>query len=265
MPQAPAKSTFHRSKYPFTLNISPFQLDERFGFNFNKKKQKPVDTTFIKDIFEEETSCISFFDVSKKPKRWIVSQKNHITKAELPDYTDVRCFHHHHKFASSPLGCPVRYVPSLLCHQYYSPQTRGSVVQRIPISFEDEKMYEAKISSGELDEKEYHIEHHNDFITDGVFCSWNCMMAKIKKEVRRKNPLYRDSEALAYDMYYALMGKRITKIEPAGPKTLLKEYDGPMSNEEYIMKFGHDTYTCVKNKYLRMVPLGDLYEQTQKF
>ena len=123
----------------------------------------------------------------------------------------------------------------------------------------------AKIASGELDEKEYYIEHHNDFITEGIFCSWNCMMAKIKKEVRNKNPLYRESETLAYDMYYALMGKRTVKIEPAGPKTLLKEYSGHMSNEEYIMRFGQDTYTSVKNKYLRMIPLGDIHEQVQKF
>src|SRR3989344_7445795 len=96
------KATFHRSKYIFTLNISPFQIDQRYGFNFTKRKNRPIETTQIKDLFEDETGYVSFLDSSKKNKRWLITMKNLITKTNLPVKTEIRCFNCHHEFDTRP-------------------------------------------------------------------------------------------------------------------------------------------------------------------
>jgi hypothetical protein len=287
-----ASQSLLKSKYTFVLAISTFQVDQIYGFNFHSRGQNPQGTTLVKDIYDDESNIVTLYDANKKSKRYNVALKSMIKNACLPNKTLTRCWWCHQTFATSPLGCPIRYVASILQHKYYSPILKSYVVQNTNITYADEVVWKQKISvqvglkkrledlqaRPSLDDQEreeltilrtkvtgdeYNIISNNYFVCDGIMCSFNCCLAYALDKTG--NRMYHNSEALVYDMYLYLVGKRALKIIPSGPFTLLQDYDGPYSREEYRERFNTDTYTYTGNVYIRLVPLGKMYALTQKF
>lgn len=262
-----------KSRFTFVLSISPFQIDQKYGFNFHTKGSNPQGTTLVKDIYDDESTVVTLYDANKRPKRYSVALKNMIKNACLPDKTLTRCWWCHQTFANSPIGCPIRYVNSILQHKYYSHHLKSFVVQNIPLTQEDEIVWRQKLSSppgegeiseiGEEERKDYNLISNNYYIVDGIMCSFNCALAYALDKA--PNVTYKNSEALIYEMYMYLTGKRANKIIPSGPFTLLQDYDGPYSREEYRSRFNLDTYVYTGNSYLRLVPLGKMYTLSQKF
>jgi len=76
------------------------------------------------------------------------------------------------------------------------------------------------------------------FETDGIFCSFNCVMAYINIEMRY-NVRYRESGCLLYLLYKFIYGKEYTgvTIHPAVDWRLLKKYGGCFTIQEFRSKF----------------------------
>jgi hypothetical protein len=85
----------------------------------------------------------------------------------------------------------------------------------------------------------------NKFDSDGVFCSFNCMLAYIHE---RNSFIYKDSGCHINLLYKMLYGVKNSKIIPAPSWKLLKNYGGTLSIEEFRKTF--DTISFDNNPRL---------------
>ena len=83
-----------------------------------------------------------------------------------------------------------------------------------------------------VDVKPIETEH---YITDGIFCSFNCVIAFINDN--SKDPFYNESKMLTYTMYKEIMGKNVSKIKASPHWRLLKAFGGPLLIEDYRKTF----------------------------
>lgn len=170
----------------------------------------------------------NFFYNAEKNDRFII-MKDHIDLGCMPYKTDLRCWHDHHEFITSPIGIPIKYVPK-------------KIIPNIKNTQETTDTYV------------------NDyFITVGVVCSFPCMLAYIKNHSNEQQ--FKNSYALAHFMYRKLYDCEL-KIEPASDPTCLKEYGGNVSIESYRREFGSCTYIITDNiKRPYMVAVGNWVEE----
>lgn len=231
------------SRYTFTLPVDTHVLDSQLGCipvvqTFSAPA--PKNSTKIADLLGVDgniTSTFTFLDPTKKTKRWTITMKDFISNTMLPpQVTDCRCWNDHHTFSGAPMGCPVQFVRETMTENYYSHANKK-----------------------EMEIKSYGSECY--YVTVGIFCNWGCQLAFA--ESKKNDPFYRESISLIYKMYYENGGKG--KLHASPPFTLLKAYGGPLSIEEYREKYNIDTFINTKNHYVRMVPIGELYEVQSKF
>tara|TARA_B100000989_G_C19511280_1_gene459205 strand:+ start:814 stop:1446 length:633 start_codon:yes stop_codon:yes gene_type:complete len=105
---------------------------------------------------------------------------------------------------------------------------------------------------------------NNKYITDGIFCSFNCCLSFILENVH--NTLYIKSNKLLINIFKTLFDK--TYIEPAPSWRLLKNYGGKYTIDEYRNLFYKIEYLSNDNyidKIPKMYPIGWLYEERVKF
>ena len=90
-----------------------------------------------------------------------------------------------------------------------------------------------KIDNCDINNNRYHKILTKDFFeTDGVFCSFNCIVSFI--EENSYNPLYQNSNHLIYLMYKHIFGHFPNKSFIRSPSwKLRKEYGGILSDEDY--------------------------------
>jgi hypothetical protein len=134
-------------------------------------------------------------------------------KKEIPSKTDINCWWCRYPIPEDihPLGCPVKFV-------------KKDIAKGI--------------------DNEY-------FETDGIFCSFNCVLAYVNLEMRY-NIRYRESGCLIYLLYKMLFGQEYVNvtINPAVDWRLLKKYGGCFSISEFRTKFqtvSHMTMNLVKS------------------
>jgi hypothetical protein len=170
----------------------------------------------------------NFFYDPENTNRFVI-MKDHIDFGCLPYKTDLRCWHDHHTFTTSPIGIPIKYIPQ-------------------------------KIIQNSKDSEETTDTGTNDyFLTVGTVCSFPCMLAFIEKNPHDQQ--YRNSKALAYLMYRKLYDKEL-EIHPAANPICLKEYGGEISIEDYRREFGSCTYIITDNiKRPYMVSVGNWVEE----
>ena len=81
----------------------------------------------------------------------------------------------------------------------------------------------------------------NFFETDGIFCSFNCIVSFI--EENSYNPLYQNSYNYLYLMYKHIFGDYPYQPFIRSPSwKLRKEYGGPLNDEDY-------------SKYIQSIPI----------
>lgn len=97
------------------------------------------------------------------------------------------------------------------------------------------------------------------YLTKGYFCCWQCLLAY--GESIKLSTEYRECIQFIYQMYEKAGNTQ--KINPAPHYSLKQEYGGPLTQSEY--KSQHDTFQKTGNNYIRMVPVGELFEMTSKF
>jgi hypothetical protein len=88
----------------------------------------------------------------------------------------------------------------------------------------------------------------NAFDCDGIFCSFNCIVAYLQEHNQYR---YKDSTVLLLMMYRHIFQKHrdITKITPSPSWKLLKEYGGHLTIEEYR----NCLMNCVEYKSLQQL------------
>lgn len=232
-------------KRTFTLkNLNTHAIKLAHGLLIVSNLQKGVPeedsnkTTRIENVITVEEHGISFLDDQKKEMKCVATMIEWMTKNKLPVNTDLHCFWCRHSFSSCPIGCPITYVNPMVEKSYTSQITKDRYYMRENVTrAKMDEMEDASSSSIEI-----RTFPNNYFLTDGVFCSFNCVLAFIQSKYY--DSFYANSYNLLHCMYEQFIGKKMTmhKILPAPDWRLLKVYGGPLSIEEFRRSFNHIEY-----------------------
>lgn len=258
-------------KHYFVLrNIDPVEIDRKYSFyvpiSFNpldlprsKAPQNEGQRTKITELTykQKERNVFCFLDESKKEHACVLTMVSRDDFCELPDTTGIHCFWCRHPFETRPLGCPIQYVPKRVVKNYYSEITKDNYTLRENISNrqlqENHDFY--KQISMDLHDRDF-------YITDGVFCSFNCCAAFIHDN--RSVPMYNYSDNLLRHLYVQIFGAQIQPIAPAASWRMLKAYGGELSIEEFRRNFYKVDYKDVDNPIipsLKFKTIGFLFEK----
>lgn len=202
----------------------------------------PMKTTRIENVIAVEEHGVSFLDEHKKEVKCVATMVNWIGREKLPETTDMCCFWCRHQFATCPIGCPIYYVNPMIEKSYTSQITKDKYYMRENVTREKlSRMMESVSSSSSNVEIQAFPNHY--YLTDGNFCSFNCVLAFIESQYH--NSFYRDSYYLLHGMYEQLVGKKMNqcKLNPAPDWRLLKAYGGNLTIEEFRRAFNHINYS----------------------
>jgi hypothetical protein len=207
----------------------------------------------LSELLNNKHETISFLDDSKK---------THISTLFTIDINNVEyncnyhCFWDHHEIGNlSPVHCPLEYIFSQGIRSYVSEISKNKYTIRENLSQNSIEKIKNKIGNDDIT-----VLERNLYITDGVFCSFNCCLAYIKDNY--KNPIYKNSEQLLYKMYYDMFKKKIEKITPANNWKTLDVYGGKVT----IEKFRHnlDSLEYEYKGMIKIRPISHLYEEKYK-
>lgn len=232
-------------KHHFTLkNIDTESINNKYGLSLvsNISKELPEDskTTKITDIMTLESEfLVSFLDENKKDIKCVYTMVEHLTMNRLPEKTDINCFWCRHSFKTRPIGCPIKFVNSCVEKSYISHITKDKYYMK-------ENLTKTKLKKLKSDTSEIEIiPIENDyFLTDGIFCSFNCILAFIKDN--NHNIFYRESFSLLHCLYESFVNKKM-KITPAPNWRLLKQYGGNLTIDEFRNSFNIVEYKFIFN------------------
>ena len=134
----------------------------------------------------------------------------------------------------APLGCPIKQIPVFAQKKI---RLRNN---------EESTIYMAQ------------VENTDKFITDKVFCSFNCVKAFI--DANSWNDYYGNSTRLLALMYLLITNtKGPVSITPAPCKSMMVQYGGSMTPEQYRASFERVLY--VDRGRLTMHPISHVYEE----
>lgn len=255
------------AQYSFYVVNNPPIMDEPPDFDFmvpssSTKITMNVSRTKITELApkQKETNTFSYLDESKKEHQCVLTMISNETQCDLPEKTTISCFWCHHPFDTKPLGCPIQYVPHRVVKDYYSEITKDNYTLR------------ENITKNQLDKNKDHFEKHNMnmigrdyYITDGIFCSFNCCLAFIHNH--HNDPLYRYSENLLTHIYVKTFGEHAQPIIPAPSWRILENYGGSITIDEYRRNFYKVEYKDVYNMIYpptKFKMVGFLYEKQVK-
>jgi len=244
--------------YTFTLkNIIPHDIEKKYGLstlNYTTKIQDLITSpvtqnyTFIDETMKAHACAISMFDKLAKP---------------LPMHTDISCFWCRHAFSNCPIGCPINYIPPILIKKYFSEVNKDTYTIKGPIP--EAIASRIKTNPHSHPDSHFKMDKNNYYITDGIFCSFNCCLAFIIKN--KKTPIYFNSEYFLKQIFYSFFDKNL-EINEAPSWRLLTAYGGFMSIEKFRDSFNKVVYTDL-HEYITHIPvskpIGFLFEQKIKF
>jgi hypothetical protein len=204
----------------------------------------------------KEQHTFSYLDESKKEHTCTVTMIHH-TEGAVPEKTTIHCFWCRHGFENRPLGCPIQYIPERIVKSYYSEITKDNYTLRENVSQKQlvENMEAYKKNKMVIQERDF-------YITDGVFCSFNCCLAFILDN--HTNPLYTVSENLLTHLYMTVFGNKALPIEAASSWRLLRTYGGSLSIEEFRKNFYNVDYRDIDNvviPFSKARSIGFLFEK----
>jgi len=255
-------------KYYFVLrNIDPIEIDNKYSFYVSEKMTlmkedvgvKKTDRTKIADLSTKthDQQTFSYLDESKKEHQCILTMMNQEDHQYLPDKTLHRCFWCHHAFDVRPIGCPLQYIPHRIIKHYYSEITKDNYTLRENISTCQLTLHEKMYAENKMD-----MTSRDFYMTDGMFCSFNCCLAFIMDQ--HADPIYTYSEQLLNTIYTDLFGKDAQPIVPAPSWRILKEYGGHLTIEEFRKNFYKVEYKDIDNivyPFSKFRPVGFLFEK----
>jgi hypothetical protein len=232
--------------YTFVLkNINQSLIDNEFGLYKEKKISninslfEPVNETVISNHTRTKIKCvISHIDLNKH---------------------GYNCFWCRYSIPNDvyPVSCPVRYLNGSLIKTYISADNKQTFFMSENISKND-----LDVLSEETLPKKMGIDNDPYYVTEGVFCSFNCCVAYINDN--KHNPVYDNSYKLLLKMYKTIMGKEVDVIKPAHNWRILTSYGGTQTIAEFRdtlskIEFVAQDYTLLYK------PIMFLYEKKFSF
>ena len=259
-----SKKETSKKKNLFTLkDVNTDQVDLRFGIPLLTDLIEiplPINITKINELHNEKTRTVSFLDGDRKVKRCKVSMIDFSSK-KTPSTLPYNCFWDKHPLPKecTPIGCPIRYVSCSVTKTYVSAISKDTYTIKEKVT----KKKALQIASVENDKMIVAFQPYYE--TDGVFCSFDCLMAYI--EEFKHLPIYSDSQMLAVKMYNDLFETTAVDINVAGHWRTLSEYGGWLSVEKFRDSFEKAIYKShgtVTNLPVYQ-PVGVAYEKMIKF
>ena len=260
------------AKLTFILKVSPEVVNTKYGFDVISNLDNEDITVNLKTAISDlpstrdQDSCsFSYLDESKNKHICLLTMKDLITGSQLPEKTDTHCFWCRHSFKTTPVGCPISFIPNKVTKLHYSEITKDKYKITDNVTFKRKKKIKDLM---ENHKSKFDIldNHESFFIVDGLFCSFNCCMAFIKD--RSHEEFYKKSESLLYAMYNKTFGNLDHNIASAPDWRLLTSYGGPLTIEEFRNSFSNIKFTDI-NDYIVHTPacrmIGKLYEKKHKF
>lgn len=253
-------------KYIFILKgVKTEKVDQRFGIsivsNINTIGQQiPQNTTKISELttIRNTPEIVSFIDEAKKSHKCTISMVDFNTNKEFRQNIIYDCFWCRNTIPETvmAIGCPIKYTPTQIVNRYYSEISKDSYTIKEKITSKNQqKINDSNIS---ILKKDY-------YITDGIFCSFNCCMAYI--EDNKHNSMYDLSEMLLLKMYHDIYPTKVVSIDEAPHWRKLKKYGGDLTIEEFRNSFNNIEYKS--HGYFdgkpRFKSLGVLFEEKLKF
>jgi len=245
-----------KKSYSFILKVDTDKVDKKYDISLvsniyvRDEEEIPKNTTKLSELITDNVQSISFLDEAKKIHKCSVSIINFDTDNDHK--ITYHCFWDRHQFTTKPIGCPINYISNIATKKYYSEISKDTytINENIPFNkyVEDNKI---KITNN------YYYE------TDGVFCSFNCVMAFILDNKHEYK--YFNSINLLTKMYNDMLNSNMNTICPAPHWRLLNEYGGTMTIQEFRSAFNKIDYENHGYIYPRQKSVGILYEQKLKF
>lgn len=221
-------------------NIDIHHIDRKYNFLIfdNKEREPSVDTAKTKVTEIQKTQTIrkidgfSYIDEAKKEHICHVTMRNSLTKEILPEFSNIlNCYWCKHSFSSRVLGCPIEYKCSMIYKKYYSEITKNNYCLQESLTEKQNLQNKDNIYNEEFN---FDFMKNGYYITDGIFCSFNCCVAFIKDN--SQNSLYSKSLSLLNKIYFTLF-RMEQMILPAPNWRLLKSYGGSLSIQDFRKGF----------------------------
>ena len=239
------------SQYCFTLkNINTYAIEDKYNIstrNLSLTKISQLASTPV-------TQNYRFVDETMQTHSCIITMSQLLNK-QLPLSTKIHCFWCRHSFDNPPVGCPIEYVANVLYKHYYSELSKDTYSIKGEITSQMQKCME--IENNNIDDKHF-------YLTDGIFCSFNCCLAFIKNN---QSLIYSESENLLRQYFYTFFDKNII-FEQAPSWRLLTTYGGHLSITQFRKNFNIICYKNLK-ELVKLIPgtkvLGFLFEKKIKF
>ena len=223
-------------KYFFTvhLSLSIKETYSKYDILFENKNVTGID---------EILGSLTYTDETRKLHHCLIST------IDFNSGKRYCCFWDRHPFTTTPLACPIKYVPSVVSRTYFSEITKDKFTVK-------ESVYADQKVDGSISVT---TEKNDYYETDGIFCSFNCMYAFILEN--KKNPIYSESEYLFTRFLHDVL--KMTKINPAPHWRLLEEYGGTLTIEEFRLAFSKIEYEN-KGMYKPFRSIGYAFEERIK-
>ena len=220
----------------FLKGFLPEKTDLKYGLsivsNIDKNQFVQEKKTDIKEILDKKEDVIVSF-IDDKNDNCLITMLD-LLNGPLPLKTDISCFWCKHSFQTRPLGCPVKFINNRIEKSYTSQITKDKYFMKENITktklqkISDQVLIDIKLSENE------------HYLTDGVFCSFNCIIAFI--EDNSHDFFYSESKTLTYSIYKEYMNKTLTKIKKAPHWRLLQNFGGPLTIEMFRETFNKVEY-----------------------
>jgi hypothetical protein len=225
-----------KKRHFFLKGFSTEEIDKKYGLSIISNIDKdvvPSNKTNISDVIDKsEEKPVSFID--EKNDKCLITMLDVINREHFPSQTDILCFWCKHSFTTRPLGCPIKFINNRIEKAYVSQITKDKYFMKENVTLQKladitgKKIYNTSSTEIKTIEKEH-------YITDGIFCSFNCIMAFVVDHSH--DSLYNESKMLTYTMYKQLVGKDVVKIKSAPHWRLLKSFGGQFSIEKFRETF----------------------------
>ena len=232
-------------KYIFVLKkLNIEAVEKKYGISLasnisNLQEEHSDNITKIQDLFVP-VETISFIDDSKNTHKCQISFIN-FENGQNINRQQYNCFWDRNPVPKTvnSIGCPIKFLPMAETKSYYSEISK------------DTHFIKEHISSNKT----------QTYLSDGVFCSFNCCMAYIHDQ--KKKSEFEFSEMLLLNIYREMFDE-ISIITPAPHWRKLAEYGGNLTIDEFRASFNKIAYKNL-GTHINFESIGFLYEEHLKF
>lgn len=268
-----------RVKYSFVLkDVDIEHVCKNYGLEFDlqlcqiNKAQIPKCVTKLDELIKDDAMEFSYMDETRTKRKCVVSMVDMINGNSINgnsingnSINQCNCFWCRNPFETTPIGCPVKYIPNVVIKKYYSHITKDYYTIREDVTVDKFEELMAETHKNTDESIQFQFIKNDYYEVDGVFCSFNCCLAYILDN--RHNPLYMYSSQLLHDIYTRYYETNTSyTIQPAPHWRLLKTYGGKMTIEEFRDAFLKKVYKdgMIIKGVAKTKPIGMVFEEFLK-